>query len=107
VPGAAVAIATAVAPAPPAAPLPKRPSPSAVRTSFRSIQPAMRACAGGRAGMVTLRASIAGDGRLASGSVEADFANPDERSCMTRALLELRFPPFEQSTFDITYPMAL
>ena len=67
----------------------------------------MRACADGRQGLVTLRVVVAGTGRVTSGTVEGELGSPDERSCMTRAILDLRFPPFQQDVFEIAYPLSL
>lgn len=104
---AASALEATLAPGAPSGPLPKRPSPSDVRASFRAIQDTIRKCAGGRKGLVTIRAVFAGSGQFTTGTIEGDFQNADERTCMTRAIFGLRLPPFEQAAFEVAFPLAL
>jgi hypothetical protein len=104
------AAASVSAPAPQTAPgpLPKRPSSDALRASFAAIKPMLRACVPGRHGLVTIHATIHGHGRISQGSIVGlDHATAEEHMCMTRALLELRFPPFQQDSFTAAFPLAL
>jgi hypothetical protein len=81
-----------------------------VQASFASVAPRVRACVAGQGGrVVTIRAVFASSGRVTAAVVEASSVgvSPRERSCIARAVRGAQLPPFEESRFEVTFPLRL
>lgn len=90
-----------------AGPLPRLPAPRAVKLAFEKIHTPLAECAAGKHGLLTIHATINNEGRIVSAFVDGVFKSPEEHSCMARAILTARFPAFSQSSFKVSYPLAL
>jgi hypothetical protein len=91
----------------PSGPLPRLPPARSVKMSFEKIHSPLSACAAGKHGLVTIHATVNNEGRIVSAFVDGVFKSQEEQSCMARVILTLRLPPFTQSIFKVSYPLAL
>ena len=86
--------------------LPAQPSREAVEAAIASVSERMRECAPEYAHQVAqVRFSFASSGRVTSALVPADFAGPQQRSCVARAARAAHVPPFSAERLDVTYPV--
>jgi hypothetical protein len=87
--------------------LPISPARSDVVAGFTAIRGELSRCAAGKVGIVEIRATISGNGRISNAVVSGVFQGTPEGSCMARVARSASFPPFSQPKLEVTFPVAL
>lgn len=96
-------------PTPPATRVPSdTPTRADVMAAMRSVEAAVRACAPGATGTVSVRVVFDGPtGRAVSAEVEGALAHSDVAPCIARAMRDASVPPFVQPSMTATLPFRL
>jgi hypothetical protein len=85
--------------------LPAQPSREQVMTTMRAAMPALSRCTGGRRGVVEVQLTVRGSGKVTYALVQGSFAGTPEGSCLARALRDVQFPEFTESSLRLSYPL--
>lgn len=87
---------------------PVTPSRDDVVKSMSVLIPAIRGCAQGQSGVVTLNISVHNDGRVESAAASgAPFEGTASGRCMEGVTRRARFPRFQQPSFRVQFPFSL
>lgn len=88
--------------------LPETPSRAAVTRALGGLMPRMRQCAADQEGMATARIRVNNDGQVVSANIGGSpFGGTPQGACMERVVRTARFPRFQRTTFDVTYPFSI
>ena len=88
--------------------MPETPSASDARRVLAGLMPRLRECAGAEVGMANAIVVVRGDGSVDSVAVGGSpFGSTPQGSCMEAVIRDARFPPFQRSTFPISYPIVI
>lgn len=88
--------------------LPETPSRSAVTRALGGLMARMRQCAGDQVGMATARIRVNNNGQVASANIGGSpFGGTPQGTCMERVVRTARFPRFQRTHFDVTYPFSI
>jgi hypothetical protein len=85
--------------------LPAQPSREQVMATMRAAMPALARCTGGRRGVVEVQLTVRGSGKVTYALVQGSFAGTPQGSCLARALRDVRFPEFGESSLRLSYPL--
>jgi hypothetical protein len=88
-------------------PLSQVPDRESVKAAMERIFPEVRACAGGKRGVVEVVLKVKNTGHVSHAVVGGDFAGTPEGSCIARAVRKTRLPPFLRPSFTLVYPFSL
>jgi outer membrane biosynthesis protein TonB len=95
----AMAAASALAPTP---------TRDQVIAAMRAVAPRVEACGtGARHGVAEVDIVVGSSGRIRSAVVGGFFAGTPEGSCVARAVRGARLPPFQNDSFQFSYPFRL
>jgi len=86
--------------------LPEQPDRAGVRAALDALQPTMRACAAGNAGVVMVTVTLAASGRVTTAQVTGPVVGA-QGSCIARAARQARVPPFRAPFVTVSYPIQL
>lgn len=86
--------------------LPEQPSRDQIIATFEGLRPALTECAVGQSGLLQVKATITGAGRVGYALIGGDFQGPTG-SCMARVVRKASFPQFSGDKLSLTYPMSL
>ena len=96
------------APTPMEANLPDVPSRAAVTRALGGLMPRMRRCAGDQVGIATARIRVGNDGQVRSVNIGGrPFGGTPQGACMEGVVRTARFPRFQRTHFDVTYPFSI
>lgn len=88
--------------------LPETPSRAAVTRALGGLMPRMRQCAGDQVGMATARIRVNNNGQVVSSNIGGSpFGGTPQGACMERVVRTARFPRFQRTHFDVTYPFSI
>ena len=88
--------------------LPETPSRAAVTRALGGLMPRMRQCAGDQVGMATARLRVDNDGQVVSANIAGSpFGGTPQGACMEGVVRTARFPRFQRTHFDVTYPFSI
>lgn len=85
--------------------LPAQPSREQVVATMKAAMPALERCAAGRRGSVSAQLTVRGSGQVSYALVQGSFAGTREGSCLAKALRDVRFPAFSETSLRLTYPL--
>ncbi|MEM9865453.1 MAG: hypothetical protein AAF938_27855 [Myxococcota bacterium] len=88
--------------------LPETPSRAAVTRALGGLMPRMRQCAGDQEGIATARLRVNNNGQVVSANIGGrPFGGTPQGSCMEGVVRTARFPRFQRTHFDVTYPFSI
>ncbi len=88
--------------------LPETPSRTAVTRVLQGLIPRMRRCAGDQNGVANARLRVNNNGEVISANVGGSpFGGTPQGACMQGVIRTARFPRFQRSHFDVTYPFSI
>jgi hypothetical protein len=88
--------------------LPETPSRPAVTRALGGLMARMRQCAGDQVGMATARIRVNNNGQVVSANIGGSpFGGTPQGACMERVVQTARFPRFQRTHFDVTYPFSI
>ena len=88
--------------------LPETPSRPAVTRALGGLMARMRQCAGDQVGMATARIRVNNNGQVISANIGGSpFGGTPQGACMERVVQTARFPRFQRTHFDVTYPFSI
>ncbi len=87
--------------------LPLTPDHAAVREAMEALAPQMRACSNASGGTVTVTMTFAGLGVVTNVRLPPEHAGTVMGSCVARAALLARIPPFRRASITVTYPFLV
>ena len=72
---------------------------------MKAAMPALNQCTAGRKGSVSAQLTVRGTGQVSYALIQGSFAGTREGSCLAKALRDVRFPAFSESSLRLTYPL--
>ena len=87
---------------PPTGALPATPGRADVLTAMRSVDAAVRSCAGDEKGKASVAVKVASSGRVTG--VQVTGLQGTAGSCIARAVRKAKFPEFSKPTFSFDFP---
>jgi hypothetical protein len=92
-----------------AEPVPERLEPGQITDAMRPVGEAAVRCLQtyGVHGRASLKVSFGADGRIKKTTLAGDFVGTPTGTCIERAAAKVRFPPSQQDTTSIVYPILL